>query len=45
MLNAVIFWTNDDEHLDLTIDPQTGHVVKSQDKQMSAFSVGLPCGR
>jgi len=30
MFNAVIFWTNDDEHLDLKIDPRTGHVVKSQ---------------
>jgi peroxiredoxin len=28
MFNALIFWTNDDEHLDLKIDPKTGHVVK-----------------
>ncbi len=30
MFNAFIFWTNDDEHLDLKIDPQTGQVLKSQ---------------
>jgi hypothetical protein len=31
MFNAFILWINDDEHLDLKIDPRTGHVVKSQD--------------
>jgi AhpC/TSA family len=28
MFNAFVFWTNDDENLNLKIDPKTGHVVK-----------------
>jgi peroxiredoxin len=27
MFNAFVFWTNDDENLNLKIDPKTGHVV------------------
>ena len=28
MFNAFVFWTNDDENLNLKIDPKTGHIVK-----------------
>ncbi len=30
MFNGFVFWINDDENLNLNIDPKTGHVVKNQ---------------
>ncbi len=32
MFNGFVFWINDDEHLNLNIDPKTGHVVKEHER-------------
>jgi hypothetical protein len=36
MFNGFVFWTNDDENLNLNVDPKTGHVVKGQEQRQAA---------
>ncbi len=36
MMYGFVFYTHDDEHLNLHIDPQTGHVVKAEASQSAA---------